>query len=345
MASRADTEPQKRVKPWDAFCASFLAFAFLWNRLLQNSWLALVFFLLGGGGWVLSPFIWKTMVVFSFWFIKPFRENILVLLTLSYPLSSWSYLSSSLLLSFKHISTTSPFQPNFLLSGAFWIFCCCCPDYCCVCVFFLIFSFFACVGCFALRLWQLTPFSLQFWGFQRGVVIYDTEKLQKVFPAIRAKFPPRPFLKKTLWVCHLFLFVFFVLRSSLSTFHVSFVLHQPLLRECYRFYIWLNLCCPLLVFVCASFLQTSFLTSPWSSRIHLAFIFGRLALLFFIFECYCFQAWCFIVCFSCWFLFVFLLTVVVTFLFNTGNCLLCFSFGCFFVKFLLRLLFWFQIMT
>ena len=149
-------------------------------------------------------------------------------------------------------------------------------------------------------------------------------------------FPQSPFFKNTLGLS--FSRVFYL--SFVFPFNIPCFFHQPLWDDIIVLFHWLYCCC----FICASFFPTSFLISP--SQIHLAFIFGRLALIFFIFEWYCFQVWCFLLCYSCWFLFGFLLIVVVTFLFITGICLFC----CFLlsfcgVKFLWRLLFWFQIMT
>ena len=172
--------------------------------------------------------------------------------------------------------------------------------------------------------------------FQRGVIISDTEK---GFPAIREMFcsffPQSPF-SKTLSVCHFLLsFFFFCLPFQHSMFFSS-TPFEIIFSFCF---LGSYLCCPFPFFVSASFLPTSFLPSP--SPIHLVFIFGRFSLLFFLFAWYCFQAWRFLLSFSCWFLFGFLLTVVVTF-FIIGNLVFVFPFCCF-VKQMWRRLFWFQI--
>ena len=86
-------------------------------------------------------------------------------------------------------------------------------------------------------------------------------------------------------------------------------------------FLLLYLCCPFPVFICASFLQASFLTSP--CRTQLAFIFGRLVLLFFRLELLCFDDWYFSFFFfySC-FYFVFVVSVlfIVVFIFYLGLC-------------------------
>ena len=129
-------------------------------------------------------------------------------------------------------------------------------------------------------------------------------------------FPPKaPFSKHSRFVIFSCLFFFFYLPFQHSMFlFLSFI--SPFWDNILVLFLWLYLCCPFPFFVSASFLPTSFLPSP--SPIHLAFIFGRFTLLFFLFACYCFQVWCFLL-FSCWFLFGFLLTVVVPFIRITGN--------------------------
>ena len=104
--------------------------------------------------------------------------------------------------------------------------------------------------------------------------------------------------------------------SFFSVFHFNIVFFiNPFWDIIIVSFLWLYLCCPLPFCVSASFLPTSFLPSP--SPIHLAFILGRFALLFFLFARYCFQVWRFLFSFSCWFFFGFLLTVVAPF-FITG---------------------------
>ena len=115
--------------------------------------------------------------------------------------------------------------------------------------------------------------------------------------------PPRPLFKTTLGLS------FSLVFSSVIHFNIVFFIN-PFWDIILVSFLWLDLCCPFPFFVSASFLPTSFLPSP--SPIHLAFILGRFALLFFLFARYCFQAWRFLLSFSCWFLFGFLLTVVVT---------------------------------
>ena len=85
------------------------------------------------------------------------------------------------------------------------------------------------------------------------------------------------------------------LLSSISTFQ-GFVFVNPTfeltLSFCFSGFLFFA---PLLFFVSASFLPTSFLPSP--SPILLAFIFGRFALLFFLCSRYFFQAWRFLLVF------------------------------------------------
>ena len=102
----------------------------------------------------------------------------------------------------------------------------------------------------------------------------DTDKR---FPAIREIFcsfsPPRPFSKTTLGLS------FSLVFSSVFHFNIVFFIN-PFRDIILVSFFWLYLCCPFPFFVPASFLPTSFLPSP--SPIHLAFIFGRFALLFFL---------------------------------------------------------------
>ena len=118
--------------------------------------------------------------------------------------------------------------------------------------------------------------------FQRGVIISDTEK---GFPAIREMFcsffPPKPFFKNTLGLSFSLVFFCSVFPFNIPCFSSS--------DNILVLFLWLYLCCPFRFFVSASFLPTSFLPSPFP--IHLAFIFGRFALPFFLFAWYCFQAW------------------------------------------------------
>ena len=87
----------------------------------------------------LFPLSLKNYVCFSLlFFIKPFRENMLVLLTLCYPFC-FSYLSPFLLLSFKHFSLTSPFQTQV---PCIWGFLCCCLLFWCSSFLFLFFVHF-----------------------------------------------------------------------------------------------------------------------------------------------------------------------------------------------------------
>ena len=145
--------------------------------------------------------------------------------------------------------------------------------------------------------------------------------------------PPQGPFSKPLSVCH---FLLFFLLSSISTL---FFFINPFWDIILVSFLWFYLCCPFPFFVSASFLPTSFLPSP--SPIHLAFILGRFALLFFLFARYCFQAWRFLLSFSCWFLFGFLLIVVVTF-FHHWELYSLFLFLLFLVVQMWRRLFWFQ---
>ena len=109
-------------------------------------------------------------------------------------------------------------------------------------------------------------------------------------------------------------------------------------------FLLLYLCCPFPFFVCASFLETDFLTSP--SQIHFPFTFiSCLALLFSILELLYFHAWCFLLC----------LFFCLVFAWFSSHCCfhLSFHFWCFSCLFLLllvlallwmRVLWWFELM-
>ena len=121
--------------------------------------------------------------------------------------------------------------------------------------------------------------------------------------------PPQALFQTTLGLS------FSLVLSSVFHFNIFFFIN-PFRDIIIVSFLWLCLCCSFPFFVSASFLPTNFLPSP--SPIHLAFILSRFALLFFLFARYCFQAWRFLLSFSCWFLFGFLLTVVVTFFSSPG---------------------------
>ena len=130
-------------------------------------------------------------------------------------------------------------------------------------------------------------------------------------------FQPKALFSKPLSVCHSLLLLF-----SFSVFHFNiprFFFHEPNFWVNFVvLFLWCPLSCPSPFFVPASFLPTSFLPSP--SPIHLAFVFGRFALLFFLSWRYFFflQGWLFLLVFSCWFWFGVLLTVVVPIFFSLG---------------------------
>ena len=104
---------KKNFEQRDAICVNFLAVSFPREPFLQNPSLDRSFFCL-----LSLSFRKKNKFVFSFLFIKPFRDNILVCFFCFILLScSCSYLSSFWLLFCKHISLTSPFetQVSFIL--------------------------------------------------------------------------------------------------------------------------------------------------------------------------------------------------------------------------------------
>ena len=198
----------------------------------------------------------------------------------------------------------------------------------------------SCVWCFGFRLWQIGPFSLQFWCFYNGsYYVWYTAAVSCTFrDTFCAFFPKALVLNPSLFLVYSFSLLFLIL--SMSRFHVSFLAFlNPFWDDILVVLLLLNLCCPFPFFVSASFLETKFLTAP--SPIQLTFSFGCLALLLSIFELLSFLAWCFLLC-------LFFLLVFVWF--SYGCCFhLSFDFWCFsslfffllvFVRFLLRLLFW-----
>ena len=250
------------------------------------------------------------MVVFLCNSSNPLERPFCFFLTLSYPLSSF-YLSWVCCFPLRPVPSHPPFQTQVsciwgllvsLLLVSWLLFS--------LFLFFWLIFLFLFVS--VVLLWDYDnkrrfPCNSGFF-FKRGASIADTDK---GFPAIREMFclfsPPLPQgpYSKPLSVCHFILFF-----SSVFHFNIVFFIN-PFWDIILVSFLWLDhLCCPFPFFVSASFLPTSFLPSP--SPIHLAFILGRFALLFFLFARYCFQAWRFLLSFSCWFLFGFLLTVVVT---------------------------------
>ena len=119
--------------------------------------------------------------------------------------------------------------------------------------------------------------------FQRGVIICDTKKSVSCNSrdVLLLSSPKALFWQKHSWfVIFSCLFFFFCIPFQHSMF--LFSSSNPFWDNILVLFILLYLCCPFPFFIGASFLPTSFLTSP--SRIQLAFIFGCLALLFSIFE-------------------------------------------------------------
>ena len=187
--------------------------------------------------------------------------------------------------------------------------------------FFDSFCFFSLSLLFCFEIMTTNAVFLAIGGgcFQKGVIICDTEK---GFPAIREMFcscfPPKPFFQKHS-VCH-FSFSSVIpfnipcfLSSSISfqiIFSLCFVgsiFVAPLLSSFLLLAFQPVSCHPLLQSTLVSFLVVSLF---YSSSLHDIVV--RLGVSFF----------------SCWFLIGFLLTVVVTFLFITGNSILSFSFCC-----------------
>ena len=102
--------------------------------------------------------------------------------------------------------------------------------------FLLIFPFCVCVCCFALRLWQLTLFSLQFLVFFKGVLLSVRQRkgfqqFERCFAPFFPFPPPMPFFQK-----HSRFFIFFCLFfSSVIPFNIPCFFHQPLFRYYSRF--------------------------------------------------------------------------------------------------------------
>ena len=152
-----------------------------------------------------------------------------------------------------------------------------------------------------------------------GLTICDTQQLCPVLleTLFVLFFSNEPLFKTLLCfssICCLFSFFCSPFQDFIFLF-LAFI--NPFWDDILVVFLLLYLCCPFPFFVCASFLENIFLTSP--SQIQLPFIFGCLALLFSIFELLSFHAWCFLLClFFLLVLFGFLLTVVFTFRFISG---------------------------
>ena len=130
------------AKQRDAMCAIFLAL-FLQRALSSKSFT----FSWSHRFVVVFPFISKYHVCFSF-FINPFRQNIFVVFMCLFVQSFICLLPFPFLifvLSFKHISLTSPFSnPSCFHFWLFGFFCCWCFESFCflhLCFFFWCFSF------------------------------------------------------------------------------------------------------------------------------------------------------------------------------------------------------------
>ena len=226
---------------------------------------------------------------------------------------------------FPALSTFPPHllsKPNFLAFGAFWFFCCCCLD-CCCCVFYLCFWGWFSFFCLCLLFWfEIMTTNAVFpaiLGFFKGVLLSVIQKKGLLqFERCFAPFSPQsPFFKNTLGLS------FSLFFSSVFPFKIPcFFCSSP------PFEIIILVCCLALSLSHLSFLQLCFFPSnkfpdiPFLNPPCFHFL-VVLALMFFIFEWYCLQVWCFLLCFSCWFLFGILLIVVVTFLFNTGIFFFC----------------------
>ena len=152
--------------------------------------------------------------MFSFSFIKPFGENIIVLLILSNPLSSCSYLSSFLLF-FHHIPFPNPISLHLGPSGFSVV------AVLIVVVFFIsVFCFFFPFFCLCLLCcFDIMTTNIIFPAilvFERGVLICEHKNaaIREMFCSF---FSPKCPFSKTLSVCHVLVIYF----CSVFPFNIS----------------------------------------------------------------------------------------------------------------------------